>query len=256
MDDDEKVILEWEYNPSDFFEAPFLIENDNYKIEINNGHIKATVSPEFYDSKRDTRLEIHEEVNAFFLGAQTLSFKPFNLSKPSMYRLHPNGRRDITLFPDPIVVRVTVGNSVDLIIKDKDGHIIGDTKAERIAIKRHFARLAAKYKKADKIVQSILNSYKNAINDPSNEFIHLYEIRESLCRKFGNEKGLRDALRISKNKIKHLRELANTEPLFQGRHRGKHPGQLRDATNVEKSEAREIARQLIHSYLEYVDTSI
>ena len=57
---------------------------------------------------------------------------------------------------------------------------------------------------------------------------------ESLCGKYGNEKGLRDALGILRNKIERLRKLANTEPLTQGRHRGKSPGQLRDATNAKK----------------------
>ncbi len=253
MDNGEKIILEWKYNPIDFFEGPFLIENDDYKIEINNGNIKATVSPKFYDSKKDARLNIHEEVNALFLGSQTLNFKPFHLSKPSMSRLRPDGRKDVTIYPDPIECKVTA--NFDLTITDKYGNIIEDTRAERIAKKRRFAQLAATYKKADSIVGSILNSYNNAVNDHSNEFIHLYEIMESLCGKFGNEKGLRDALGISRNKIERLRKLANKEPLTQGRHRGKSPGQLRDATNAEKNQARDIAQQLIHRYLEYIDTN-
>ena len=132
----EKVILEWKYDPPDFFEAPFQIENDNYRIEINNGDIKATISPEFYDSETNARLEFHEKVNALFLGVQTLNFKPFNLSEPSMCRLHSDGRRDITIFPDPGVCKATISDLVDLIIEDKDGNKVFIKKDEILAIEQ------------------------------------------------------------------------------------------------------------------------
>lgn len=252
-ENNEKVILEWKYNPPDFFEDPYQIKKKVYKIEIDSGEIKATVSPSFYDAQENARLEIHEEVYNLFLGAQTLNFKSFSLPKPTMHRLHPDGRKDITIFPDPLVCTVKFGDSVDVVITDKDGNIVEDTRAKRIESKRHFANLAVTHKKSDSVAGAILDSFNTAVTDPANEFIHLYEILESLCGKFGNEKTVRDVLEISRKKIVRLRKLANTEPLNQGRHRGKNPGQLRDATQSEKEEARDIARQLIHRYIEFID---
>ena len=251
----DKVILECNYTPNDFFEDPYSIERENYNIEIDNGKIKITMSFEFYKSKADTMDNISEEIFNLFIGAQTVNFKSFNLSGLTMYHIHHNGQKDITVFPKVIGCKISPSASADIIIQDKDGNIIEDTRVKRIEAKRHFAQLAAIYKKVDSIVSAILNSYNNAINDPENEFIHLYEIIESLCKKFGNEKSLRDALGVSRKKIERLRKLANIEPLIQGRHRGKNPGQIRNATNIEKKEARNIARQLIHSFLNYLYTS-
>jgi hypothetical protein len=41
-------------------------------------------------------------------------------------------------------------------------------------------------------------------------------------------------------------------PLNQGRHRGKKVDELRDATDVELSEARTIAEELIRAYLNHL----
>lgn len=248
----DKVILKCNYTPNDFFEDPYCINMENYNIKIDNGKIKVTMSLEFYKSKADTRDNISEDLFNLFNGAQTVNFKSFTLSGFTVHHIHPNGQEDITIFPKIIGCKLSLGVSADIIIQDKDRKIIEDTRAKRIEAKRHFAQLAAKYKRVDSIASAILNSYKNAINDPQNEFIHLYEIIESLCKKFGNEKSLRNALRIPRKKIERLRKLANIEPLVQGRHRGKNPGQVRDATNIEKEEARDIARLLIHSFLNYL----
>ena len=252
MEKNRIVILEWKYDPPDFFEAPFPIVRDNCKIEINNGKVKATISKTYYDSKKDARKELHEEINDIFLGAQTVGFKSYKLSKPNIYCTGPDGQLNITVFLSPVVSQCVFSDNVDLIVKDKNGNIVQDTRAEKIAAERRFAELAAIHKKTDSVARFILNSFHKAVNDPSNEFIYLYEIRDSLCKKFSNEKGLRDALGIPRNELRRLRILANHEPLVQGRHRGKNPDQLRDATNEEKSEARDIARRLSHSYLEYI----
>jgi hypothetical protein len=50
-----------------------------------------------------------------------------------------------------------------------------------------------------------------------------------------------------------LGRLANSEPLKQGRHRGKSAGGLRDASESELVEARNIARSFVEAYLMYLD---
>jgi len=49
-----------------------------------------------------------------------------------------------------------------------------------------------------------------------------------------------------------LGKIANDEALKQGRHRGKNPGVLLDATEGELKEAGGIARNLVDAYLGYL----
>jgi hypothetical protein len=169
-----------------------------------------------------------------------------------MYRLHPNGKRTVTIAPESCVVKVSVG-PVDIIVKDKDGNVVGDTRRERIKKKKKLADLAEKHRPGNPVVEAILNSYKTAVNDPNNELVHLYEIREALSKNFGGDAATRSALGISGNAWSRLGQLANKRPLQQGRHRGKNVSALRDATEGELKEARLIARTLIENYLEYLE---
>lgn len=92
------------------------------------------------------------------------------------------------------------------------------------------------------------------MNDPNNELIHLYEIRDTLSKKFWSKDAACKALNITDKWWSRLGQLANDEPLRQGRHRGKNPGTLRDAKGAELTEARNIARHFVEAYLEYLES--
>jgi len=143
--------------------------------------------------------------------------------------LHPDGRKDITIFPEPIVITVSVGEP-DIIVKDKDGNVISDSRHERIQKKQKLAELAEKYRQKDSVVASVLRSYNEAVNDPDNELVHLYEIRDAIAKHLGGESAAQSVLGISGKQWSRLGRLANDEPLKQGRHRGKNPGVVPDAT--------------------------
>jgi hypothetical protein len=83
--------------------------------------------------------------------------------------------------------------------------------------------------------------------DPANELVHLYEIRDALSEKFGSQSKARRELVITREQWNGLGALADRAPLREGRHRGKHPGRLRDATSEELNEARSIAKSMIHA---------
>lgn len=93
------------------------------------------------------------------------------------------------------------------------------------------------------------------MRDPINELVHLYEIREALSVKFGVENGVRSALAITitASQWSRLGQLSNSEPLHQGRHRGKTGETLRDASESELIEVRGIARAMIETYLQYLE---
>jgi hypothetical protein len=144
---------------------------------------------------------------------------------------------------------------VDIQIIDKDGNVISDSKRDRIEKKKSLAELVATHRATDGLVASMLRSYDAAVRDSKNELVHLYEIRDALSTKFGNESAARSALGISSSQWSRLGQLSNDEPLWQGRHRGKTGGALRDATESELTEARAIARAMIEAYLRHIDAS-
>ena len=145
------------------------------------------------------------------------------------------------------------GGRVDITVTDASGKVVRDTKQERIEKKRELAELVAKYSSGEKVLNSMLKSYETSTSDANNELVHLYEIRESLSAAFGGESKARAILGASRANWSRLGQLCNDEPLRQGRHRGKNLDGLRDATEAELSEARNISRLVIEAYLQFRD---
>jgi hypothetical protein len=97
-----------------------------------------------------------------------------------------------------------------------------------------------------------MKSYKAAVSDYSNELVHLYEICDALSKHFSGIKSAQTVLNLKKSDWSNLGKIANNEPLKQGRHRGKSIGELRDATEKELDDARNIAKKFVKAYLIYL----
>jgi hypothetical protein len=247
------AVLEWSFSPADYFEVPIEIRRDNYTLTVAHGKARATLDSAAYDRNPAIRRTLHEALNDRFLGVQLLNHRAYELSSSSMTRVHPDGRRDVFLEAEPGRIVVT-GHPVDFQIRDKDGNIIADSKRDRIEKKKILADLVSTYRSSDRTLASLLRSHDAAVRDASNEFVHLHEIREALSLKFGGDKKARSALGISPSDWSRFGRLCNNEPLRQGRHRGKTGAALRDATEPELAETRDIARRLIEAYLRHLDT--
>jgi hypothetical protein len=248
---DELIVLEWKYSPPDYFEEKVVINHANYTMTIDNGKAEAKINPNAYDNDEKMRSELQEKLNDQFLGVMLYKHDSYKLSQSTMCKLHQDGRRDLFIFPEPCVVKVS-GGTADFIIKDKNGNITTDTRKARIEKMRLLSDLIDKYHSCDPVLVSILNSFQASVNDPDNELVHLYEIRGALSVKFGGKDAMKTALSLSDKQWSRLGQLANKEPLKQGRHRGEKFTMLRDATESELTEARNIVRSLIESYLLYL----
>lgn len=248
------MVLEWAYSPADYFEEPISLKREKYDMTINNGKVEARIKPELYNIEPDMRNELHNMLNNRFLGVQLLTHKNYELSKASMYRLHADGRKDITLFVESCVCNMLMG-SVDLIQTDSHGNIVKDTRRERIDKKNHLSDLTEKYCIKDPLVKYLLNTYSMSVKDPDNEFFYLYDIRDALKSHFHGEPKACEKLGISKTRFNRLRQLTNNSEIKQGRHRGLSDKfkSLRNATDQELQEARNIARQLVESYFNYLE---
>lgn len=242
------TILEWKYSPPDYFEASIQIARDEYVLTIADGKAEATIPDEFYMANPSIRERIDASLHDRFLGVQLLTHKPFELSKSVRFRLHPDGRKDA--FLEVASARMSlVSGAVDFQVTDRSGTVIVDTKKERIKQKQTIADLVATHRPNNPVLASLLRSYDAAVRDPDNELVHLYEIREAVSQRFGNEGIARRKLGITRTQWSRLGQLANDEPLKQGRHRGRSVTALRDATEAELAEARTLGRAIINAYL-------
>jgi hypothetical protein len=87
-----------------------------------------------------------------------------------------------------------------------------------------------------------------AMDDPANELVYLYEVRDAAAKHFQKATLAQKALGLSKSDWSRLGGLANDLPLKEGRHRGRMAGSLRNATETELGEARGIARYVVESF--------
>jgi hypothetical protein len=235
----DRTELEWKYQPTDFFEAAYRHADSDHTLVIEGGQAVATLSipQDPVNEVVETRIATHLE--SIFLVRQLQLHRVSELERRPRVVQHVGGRTNRTLRVDSIPV-VLSGGQADTITQDAAGNIIQDSKAERIAGHNTLLDTIAPKASASPVLRGLLTTYSRAIYDPSNELVYLYEIRDALAAHYGSDaKAARAALKISKAEWRRLGELANAEPLDQGRHRGEHVGR-RNATAAELNEARGI----------------
>lgn len=248
----KEIVVEWNYEPQDFFEDRVVIEFKDFEIVIDSGHAEVKIVPEYFDEIDNLINELNEDLESRFLAVQIITHVPYRLSKPNRYDLRGDGTKNIYLQVDSLSCTTSMG-TVDIVIRDANGNIVSDTKQERIDKKKWFAESAAKFRKRDKILNQMLRSYSASVYDPKNELIYLYEIKDSASTRFGNDSKAKNLLNITHAEWSTLCRLANHEPLKEGRHRGQNPGTLRDAQKSELNQARKIAAKIVENYLIYLE---
>lgn len=246
------VLLEWKYSPETYLEEPIVISLEGAVLEIKDGLAIAKIDPDLYHAGSFIREELTKKIESRFHAVQIMTHKDFELSKPSRTDIREDGRKGHFLEVESCVMTMSVG-TVDLIVKDKDGNVVSDTKRERLDKQKHFAALVDKHRNSDATLDQMLTSYQKSVKDPDNELVHLYEIRDSLSERFVSKKSATEELGVTSHEWDEIGELANSLPLKQGRHRGKAVGALRDAEQAELEKARRSVAYLIEKYLEYLD---
>lgn len=249
---DAKIELGWSYKPPDYFEEKIVWNREDYSVEIADGRIIAQMDAGFFDSKTGLRDLLTREFNDYFRGALPIRRRTFEICRGSISRISPDGRRDTTLEVQA-AEHILTGENVDLIHTGADGKVIGDTRRSRIEPTKKLAEFSSRYAPTDPTVSRILDSFDAPVRYPGNELICLYEVWEALQTIFRGERKARKTLGIEKGDRSRLTNLANKEPLNQGRHRGKFAGKLRSATAGELDEAWAIARGMYEKYLSYLN---
>jgi hypothetical protein len=241
----ERTEFQWSYEPKGFFEAPYRYSDGEYDILIDEGKVVATLrTPQDpVDSALEQRIE--NAVRNIFKTRKLILHAPYELKGVSLHQ-YSKKTKNVAIRLASASTIVMAGRA-DLILKDAHGNVVKDSKAERIS--EHTTMLDSLVPKLARspLLQILLESYCRAVDDPSDEFTHLYEIRDALKTHFGEEMKARNALSISKNEWQRLGVLACVEPREEGRHRGQHPSGRRNATAQELNEARRLVLGWIQS---------
>lgn len=246
--------LEWKYSPTTYLDEPISLEFEWGTLHIKNGSALAEINPEILYVNDLVCKKLTIKIETILLSAQLMTHKDFELRKPSRIDIREDGKKNYYLDAEP--GKITISSEVvDIKILDKDGSIVSDTRKDRLAKQERYACLLEKFKADDVTLDQMLKSYQKAVKDPENEFLHLYEIRDALSKRFGSVKKSKASLGISKDKWNEIGSIANNLPLMESRHRGKFAGKLRNAKPMELEIARKSAVHLIDKYLEFLVAS-
>lgn len=237
--------LEWSYKPTDFFEAPLDISATYGRLVFETGSTTYTLSAPTDPVPKALLDDVEREVSNCLAVRQLLAHRPFAINGPRIVQHQTGGGRNAVAMVKVGAHTVSSIGHADVVTRDETGQVVRDTRAERIIADYEFisAVLPAAMKSAP--LSAMLYSFGQAVRDPGNELIHLYEIRDAAVQHFGTKEAAKTALRISKAEWSVLDRLANEEPIREGRHRGRRMGDLRSATAGELRAARAVAKQII-----------
>lgn len=248
------VQLEWKYSPEAYLEEPISIEFDGGELEIKDGVAVAVIDPAVFHPEETIRDKLTKKIESRLHAVQIMTHKGYELSKPTRTDIQEDGKKHYFLEVESCVMTMSVGR-VDLVVHDKDGNVVSDSKRERLDKQRRLSVLVDKHRERDATLDQMLKSYQQSVKDPKDELVHLYEIRDSLSKIFESKTDAIRSLGITKGEWDEIGKLANTLPLKQGRHRGKSVGALREAEPAELEQARKSVVHLIEKYLEFLEAS-
>jgi hypothetical protein len=243
--------LEWRYEPTDFFEASYQHAEEGFDLKVDAGTAMATLTVPADPVPADLEARVRSLIENIFLVRKFQLHKDYKLEGPRIYQHSPSGRKDVSIRLVGVASEGMVGK-LDVKIEDSDGNVIFDSKAKRIDEDALLLDSLLPKLPQSPTLRALFVSYSKSIDDPDDEFTHLYEIRDALSKHFGGEQAARAALGINKTDWQRLGFLTNVEPLEQGRHRGKHPHGRRRATAEELEEARKLAREWILAFAQTI----
>jgi hypothetical protein len=242
--------VEFTYTPANFLESPITQSRSDYDLEVSEGSAKATLAAVQDPVPDELIAAIRAHVDSILGARQLLTHQPYELDeRPRTAQIKSDGNRNVSLHMG-VNTLIVEGYAPDRVVKDATGNVIQDTRAERIVEHQAFITRFSEAAMKDPLVGELRKSYTAAVNDPSNELIHLYEIREALKKRYGNdERAARQGLGMTTAEWKVLGRLGDAVPIKQSRHRGAYVGALRPATQEELRDARAAARRLIEAFL-------
>jgi hypothetical protein len=245
-----KTRIEWAYTPEDFLESPLTIQTPDGSVTFDRGRAVAELVKAAEPVPDEVCERLRHCVTDTLRGRQLLNHAKFDL-KPGHRTVQEGDHRTSTTLHPVAVDAVFMAERADVQMFGTDGTVIVDTKAERIVMETAFVDRVQAAALRSPLVRQLLESYSRAVDDPKDEFIHLYEVRDAIDKHYGGARKAQAALGLTKARWRILGGLANAEPVEQGRHRGLYKARRR-ATAAELDQAREAARAMIEAVVGHV----
>jgi hypothetical protein len=242
----DRTQLEWMYKPSDLFEAAYRSANPEYDLVVEDGRAIATLTVPQDPVREHLQEQIEAHVVSLFQVRQLQVHREYTLGRARVYQ-HEAGRKSVSIRCG-LALSVESAGQLDMVLRDTTGKILRDTKAERIIAHTSLLDSIAPKLTRSTVLRTLFTSYSRSVSDPTNELVHLYEIRDALSKHYGGAHKARGALKITTAEWQHLGVLANVEPLEQGRHRGNQIAGRRPASSGELEDARSIVRGWIIAF--------
>jgi hypothetical protein len=175
--------IEWKFTPEDFFEDEFEATCCGVPVRVGRGSVATSIDGDQYTLRPRLHEEMGEEIRSLFYGAQLVSRVPFSIKSPSRVHVDASGGQNIIV---PLLGNEAkfFGGAVDVRQEAPDGTVLVDTRRDRFEKKLRLALLARKHRHSDATLRSMLRSLDGAVNDPADELLHLYEIKDAVCHEF------------------------------------------------------------------------
>ncbi len=253
MNDDAITVLEWTFEPTDLFEEIIDVEILSGSVHIEQGVARGHFPTSEYERGAEFRDEAHRELEPHFLGQAIITGKRLVLSPAQLTREYPDGRSDQTIFGTTHFNLSTFPANVDFIIRDKDGNVTSDTRAERIAEQTGFRAKVVDVLPGFPEIGAMAESLNKSFEDEANCFVHLYEVRDRIQTFFDGAKEAKRALN-AEDDWNTIGELSNRPDNALGRHRGKGINHKKpDQATLRKG--RDATRRLIIAYINHASRS-
>lgn len=247
-----KVELEWNYTPKDILESDHELDFNGTKIQFSKGKVVIITNQHTLQENPFFVTNAENTVKNYLNGYSIQRHTPYKLSRKNTKYFNQDGSVSKSITVKTITHKLTLSSNVEFRITDKDGILIRDSKQEKIQKEKSLAFLISSVEGEN---QRLIDSYLNAINDKENELVHLYEIRDFVSEKLGGKYKAIKKLPISLDDWDLLGEIANYRPILEGRHRGKHEGNLRNVTAEELELSRDIAKKILFGYLKFHEST-
>jgi len=252
MNHDSTTILEWTYEPLDFFEEPMDVEILSDSVHMEGGKVRGDFTKAESQMGSKFKNQAHAELERLFASQQIATGKKLRLSGAILIHELPDGIRVVYTSAN-MTGRATLTGRIEAITRDKDGNIISETRADRLEEQRKFrekvARCIADFPEPGQNILAMQACLQKSFDDEINCFLYLYEIRDRLETIFGNQRKAKRFL--GETDWRKLGELANDPTSAASRHRGRATDHRPPSPSTLR-EGREAARHLIVAYVDHL----
>ena len=251
MNDDATTVLEWTFEPTDLFEEPIDVEILSGSVRIDQGVARGHFPASEYERGAEFREEAHRQLEPHFLAQAIITGNKLGLDPARLTREYPDGRSDTNVIMGSGNLTLAAPQvSIDLIVRDKDGNVTSDTRAERIAEQTGFRAKVVDALPDFPEIRAMAESLNKSFEDEANCFVHLYEVRDRIQTIFDGPKEAKRALN-AEDDWNTIGDLSNRPENALGRHRGKGTDHKKpDQDTLRKG--RDATRRLIAAYIDHV----